>query len=105
MGMASVVVRLLLGAEISGASILLGRVAGCSLLSLGIACWPPRNPVGKRVSALAAILTYNLLVTLYLLYVGLGGEWVGTLLWPAVALHGILSLLIVRQWRRGHFGQ
>ena len=105
MGMPSVVVRLLFGAEISGASIPLGRVAGCSLLSLGIACCPPRDPVGKRVSALVAMLTYNLLVTLYLLYVGLGAEWVGTLLWPAVVLHGILSLLLARQWRQGDKGQ
>ena len=34
----AVVVRLLLGAEISGASIPLGRVAGAALLALGVAC-------------------------------------------------------------------
>jgi hypothetical protein len=101
MAVPSVVTRLLLGAEISGASIPLGRVAGFGLLSLGIACWPGRNPTGNTAPALRAMLTYNSLATLYLLFLGIGGEWVGPLLWPAVAAHGILSLLLARQWRLG----
>jgi hypothetical protein len=100
----SVVVRLLLGGEISGASIPLGRVAGFGLLSLGMACWPGRDPDGNTAPALRAMLTYNPLATLYLLCLGIGGEWVGPLLWPAVALHGILSLLLARQWRVGNTG-
>ena len=44
MAVPSVVVRLLLGGEISGASIPIGRVAGFGLLSLGVACWPGRDP-------------------------------------------------------------
>ncbi len=70
MAVPSVVVRLLLGAEISGASIPLGRVAGFALLSLGIACWPERHPTGKAVPAFLAMLTYNPLTTLYLLRLG-----------------------------------
>ena len=50
------------------------------------------------------MLTYNSLATLYLLGLGIGGEWVGPLLWPAVALHGTLSLLLARQWRLGNTG-
>ena len=99
MAVPSVVVRLLLGGEISGASLPLGRVAGFGLLALGMACWPGRDPPGHTAPALRAMLTYNSLATLYLLYLGIGGEWVGPLLWPAVALHGILSLLLARQWR------
>jgi hypothetical protein len=99
MAVPSVVARLLLGGEISGAGIPLGRVAGFGLLSLGMACWPGRDPAGNTVPAFRAMLTYNSLATLYLLCLGIGGEWVGPLLWPAVALHGILSLLLARQWR------
>ena len=44
------------------------------------------------------------LATLYLLRLGVGGEWVGPLLWPAVGVHGILSLLLARQWRLGSTG-
>jgi hypothetical protein len=95
----TVVVRLLLGGEISGAGTPLGRVAGFGLLSLGMACWPGPGPTGNTAPALRAMLTYNALATLYLLCLGIDGRWVGPLLWPAVALHGILSLLLARQWR------
>ena len=94
----SVVVRLLLGSEISGAGIPLGRVAGFGLLSLGIACWPGRGTAGNTTPALRAMLTYNSLATLYLLSLGIRGEWVGRLLWPAAVVHGILSLLLARHW-------
>jgi hypothetical protein len=49
------VVRLLLGGEISGASIALGRVAGFGLLSLGNACWPRRDATGDPAAALIEI--------------------------------------------------
>lgn len=42
--------------------------------------------------------TYGLLVTLYLSYLGIRGEWVGRLLWPAVALRAVLTLLLARAW-------
>jgi len=45
------------------------------------------------------MLTYSLLATLYLVYVGVKGE-VGILLWPAVAAHAGLSVLLVRAWRK-----
>ena len=88
----SVVVRLLFGAEHAGASIPLTGAAGIALIALGIACWPGRTP-------LCGMLTYNALATLYFLYLGLRGDWVGRLLWPAVALHAALTLLLARSWR------
>ena len=75
-------------------------MAGLGLLSLGMACWPPRGAAGNAASALRAMLTYNALATLYLLCLGIGGEWAEPLLWPAVALHGVLSLLLARHWRQ-----
>jgi hypothetical protein len=87
MAVPSPIVRLLLGGEISGASIPLGRVAGFSLISLGMACWPRRDAAGKSLPAFSAMLTYNSLATVYLLYLGINGKWVGPLLWPAVVLH------------------
>ena len=91
----SLVARLLLGTELSGVAVALGRVAGISLLSLGFACWPGKEPTR---AALCGMATYGLLVTLYLLYLGIRGEWVGPLLWPAVALHAVLTLLLARAW-------
>src|SRR5947209_2897731 len=95
----AVVARLLLGGHLPGVGTALGRVAGFALLSLGLACWPRPGPASAR--ALRALLTYNPLVTLYLLYLGIGGEWVGSLLWPAVALHALLTLLLAGAWCGG----
>jgi hypothetical protein len=44
------------------------------------------------------MLTYNLLVTAYLVYLGLAGALVGILLWPAIAIHAALTLLFVYVW-------
>ena len=47
---------------------------------------------------LAAMLTYDVLVTIYLIYVGVGGEMAGILLWPAIALHAVLAILLAYVW-------
>ena len=62
----SVVVRLLLGAEISGASIPLGRVAGVALLALGVACWLAQHDEQSRAARglVVTILLYNVSVAL-----------------------------------------
>ena len=86
------VASLLLGADLAGAGIAVGRVAGVALLSLGLVCWISRQGANKT-PALAAMLTYNLLVTAYLMYLGFGGELVGILLWPAIVIHAVLTLL------------
>ena len=87
----SLVCRLLFGAELTGVSISLARVTGIALMGLGIACWP-------NWTALCGMLTYSALATLYLAYLGIGGESVGLLLWPAVVLHAVLTLLLARLW-------
>jgi hypothetical protein len=89
----SFVVHLLLGAGLSGGGIAVGRVAGLGLLSLGLACWPSED---DTTQATWALFTYNLLATLYLGYLGFGGGFVSNLLWPAVALHGLLTVLLAR---------
>lgn len=91
----TLVARVLLGTELSAVAIVVGRVAGISLLSLGIACWPGKEP---NRAPLGGMTTYGLLVTLYLSYQGISREWVGPLLWPAIALHAVLTLLLARAW-------
>lgn len=93
----SLVVRLLIGTELSGVAVAVGRVAGISLLSLSIACWSGKEQT--RASNFGMTI-YGLLVTLYLAYLGFRGNWVGPLLWPAVALHAVLTLLLARAWFR-----
>ncbi len=93
----SLVGQLLFGAELTGIAMTVARVLGIALFSLGLACWPGNE--ATRTASLA-MLTYNLLVVLYFLYLGFHGEWVGVLLWPAAVLHGILTVLLAaaRPW-------
>lgn len=51
-------------------------------------CWP--GP------ALLGMLTYNALGTAYFAWLALGGIWTGPLLWPAVGLHAVLTVLLAR---------
>ena len=88
------VARLLLGPDdLTGIAVVLARVTGISLIGLGLSCWPGDT-------ALAGMLTYSGGVTLYLTLVGLAGEFVGVLLWPAVVLHALLTGLLTWAWRR-----
>jgi hypothetical protein len=42
------------------------------------------------------MLTYSTLAMLYLMYIGVRGEAIGLLLWPAVVAHAILVVLLFR---------
>jgi hypothetical protein len=97
-----IVVRLLFAAEIAGTGIVMGRVAGIALIALGVACWPASATGSSPSRALQAMLCYSLLATLYLAYLGIGGEQVGSLLWPATVIHAILTTLLVRAWLKEH---
>ena len=88
----AIVIRLLLGAEIVGVGEVVSRFAGIALIGLGVACWPS----GSARQASYGMLTYGTLAALYLAYVGIRGQWVGVLLWPAVAVHAILIILLLR---------
>ena len=73
-------------------------MAGIALIALGLACWPGSYADSSPSRALRAMLCYSLLATLYLAYLGISGGWVGVLLWPAVAIHVVLTYLLSRAW-------
>lgn len=83
----SFVGQVLLGEALTGPAIPTARVAGIALIALGVACW--------RNSGLLGMLIYSAAVTFYLAYFGLTGS-AGVFLWPAVAVHALLSVLL---WR------
>jgi len=89
----SLVGWLLLGEELTGIAVPVARVAGIALIALGVACWP--GP------PLAGMLIYSAVVMLYLSYLGFADGLNGILLWPAVALHAILSVFLGRVWLAG----
>ncbi len=91
-----IVIKLLFGTEISGAGMVMSRITGITLIALGVACWP----CATVSCALCGMLTYSALATLYLVYVGFAGGLSGILLWPAVLLHAVLTLLLGRSWFR-----
>jgi len=80
----SLVARLLLGADLSAAGEAVGRVAGFGLCGLGF------------TRAARGLLLYNLLASIFFLYLGIRSELVGVLLWPAFALHACLAVLLAR---------
>jgi hypothetical protein len=90
-----IVVTLLLGVgDLAGVGLVIARVTGIALIGLGLSCWPGS-------SALSGMLTYSAVLTLYLTSLGLGGAFVGVLLWPAVVLHTVLTGLLGWAWLRG----
>lgn len=84
----SVVGRLLFGAELAGMAETMARVAGIALIALAVACWPGTPLLG--------MLTYSAGAALYLAYMGWVDGTGGILLWPAVALHVGLTILLAR---------
>ena len=42
------------------------------------------------------MVTYSTLAMMYLIYIGVRGEVVGLLLWPAVVVHAILVVVLFR---------
>jgi hypothetical protein len=90
----SIVARLLFDTALTLGAIAMSRVAGISLLAVRWAGWPGID-ASKSITTL---LNYSLLVTVYLGYSGLISGLVGPLLWPAFALHVVLTVLLTHAW-------
>ena len=86
----SLVGQLLLGEQLIGVAMPVARVSGIALIALGIACWPGPPLIG--------MLIYSSSITLYLAYFGFVEGSTGALLWPAVAIHLVLTILLGRSW-------
>ena len=82
----SLVGQLVLGEQLTGVAIPVARVAGVAIMGLAIACWPGPPLVG--------MLTYSASITLYFAYLGFAAGLTGVLLWPAVAIHVVLTVLL-----------
>jgi|SRR5580692_7609909 hypothetical protein len=70
-----------------------GRLGEIALLGFALTSWP--DPSSRSVTR--AMLAYNLLATTYLGYLGIVGKSVGGLLWPAVALHLLFTVLLTAE--------
>jgi len=91
----TLVVAFLLGASLEGpAALVVARIAGAALLSLGCACWLARNDGSNRGvgGMVAAMLLYNSVAVAVLTNAGTAGRLVGVLTWPAIILHAALAV-------------
>jgi hypothetical protein len=94
----TLVVAFLLGASLEApAALVVARMAGAALLSLGCACWLARNDGPNRAAGgmVAAMLLYNSVAVAVLANAGTGARVVGVLTWPVVALHAALAVWCV----------
>src|SRR5262245_5278011 len=93
------VIQVVVAVGVSGVRKVLSRVAGIALLALGVAFWPCREAGSGSARSTGAMLTYSLLVTIYLVYLGVVAHLAGILLWPAVVVHAVWIFLVVAAWR------
>ena len=82
-----VLVRWLVGGELSGNGVIFARCFGVAIMSLGLA------------PAFRTLVIYNALIALYLAYLGASRQASGPLLWPVVAIHAAVALLLLRSGR------
>ena len=89
----SALATLLLGAPLSGAGLVVARLAGGGLLALGIACWFARSTpvVPASLGVAVGLLTYNIVacITLAQALPPDPGSYALTL--GATILHGLLA--------------
>ncbi len=91
----SLTVELLLGVGLSSPqALVVGRVAGAALVSIGVACWLSKNGErrGAQLGLVVGLLIYNVAVPLLLIQAAIAEAMHGVALWPASVLHMALAL-------------
>ena len=99
----SLVAGLLLGVSLDApAALVVGRITGAALFSLGAACWLARDdgPTRARRGLVTAMLLYNCAAGAVLGIAGAGVRLAGVLMWLAVALHAVLAVWCIACLRR-----
>jgi hypothetical protein len=104
----SVMATILFGSPIdSPVALIIARVAGVALISMGIACWLARDEKqGKAVKGLVTAMTvYNIGVISVLLYAGLILRLSGIGLWPVVVVHLAMTVWCILSLLKNHSHQ
>jgi hypothetical protein len=87
--------KLLFGSSLDApAALMVGRLTGAALITLGVACWLAHLDVESRAATglVAAILLYNLAALAILASAGVGLGLVGVLLWLGVVFHSAMAI-------------
>jgi len=98
----SLVTQLLFAADITGAAIPLGRIAGILLLALSAAWWLGRADAESHAgrALLTAALIYDVGVTGICVILVIQSQYVGILLWPVIIIHVAMVVWCVALLRR-----
>ncbi len=88
------VIELLLGGGLNETGIIVTRVLGIGLFSLGVSVWALPQQKSHQPSLLG-ICTYNLGIAGLLLVLAVMGNVGGVLLWPAIVLHGLIGIAVL----------
>ena len=90
----ALVFALLFGWHLPGPeTLVMGRIAGAGVLSIGIASWVARDDARTpaQIGVLAGVLAYNALAAAVLVFAGAVLSMTGPVLWPAVVYHVALA--------------
>jgi hypothetical protein len=98
--MPSLTAKLLLGAELgSPESVLVAKIGGAALLSIGVMCWLGRSHDRHAIGLVAGLLVYNAAYVVLLLYAGVVDKMTGVGIWPTIGLHSALFIWCVARLR------
>ena len=85
--------QFIFGTTLAGPGFQLLRFAGIALIGLGIACLPSKL-AGTNLSAVRALIIFNIGATIFFAWVALTTTFRGVLLWPVVILHAVITLTL-----------
>lgn len=91
------VMRILIASDLPGVGPVAARFFGVALIALVLAVWP-RDAVVSR-QPVRAMLFYNVVLAVYLIWLAVGAHLAGPLLWPAVIFHVAVAALLLRPER------
>jgi hypothetical protein len=89
------IASVLLGASLEDAvGLVVARICGAALLSLGIACFLARDDANVKAATglIIAMVVYNTIATAVLAYCVFGLGLTGIALWPAIVVHAALAI-------------
>ena len=91
----STAAKLLFGSSLDApAALMVGRLTGAALITLGVACWIARLDVESRAAAglITAMFLYNLAAIVILASAGARLGLVGVFLWLGVVFHSVMAV-------------
>ena len=91
--------QFLFGRTSEGTGVLFARLAGIGLIGLGLACMPS-NLGGTRHVAVRSLLLFNILATIFFVWVAVATTFRGVGLWPVVIVHAVIAVALALSLRK-----